>query len=115
ESEAAAEALAQRQPPRAVDAAAERGVDDELHAAGLVEESLRHDALGGGDDAEGALAFIEILRQLLRGLGRDAGVVLGPARISSFFPDSTDRLRKLSRPRGTLSEPERDAGRRALS
>ena len=40
EVEAAAEALAQRQAPGAVDAAAEGRVDDELHAARLVEEAL---------------------------------------------------------------------------
>ena len=44
EVERAAEALAQRQAPGAVDAAAERRVDDELHAAGFVEEALEHDA-----------------------------------------------------------------------
>ncbi len=40
EIEGAAEALAQRQSPGAVDAGAEGGVENELHAAGLVEESL---------------------------------------------------------------------------
>ena len=49
EVEGAAELLAQRQAPGAVDARAERRVDDELHAAGLVEEAL-------GDDAASASA-----------------------------------------------------------
>ena len=40
EVELAAEALAQRQAPRLVDAAAERRVQHELHAARLVEEAL---------------------------------------------------------------------------
>ena len=44
EVELAAEALAQRQPPGAVDAAAEGRMDDQLHAAGFVEEALEHDA-----------------------------------------------------------------------
>ena len=43
EIELAAEALAQRQAPGAIDAAAERRVDDELHAARFVEEALEHD------------------------------------------------------------------------
>ena len=43
EVEGAAEALAQRESPGAVDAAAEGRVDDELHAAGLVEEALEDD------------------------------------------------------------------------
>ena len=45
EIELAAEALAQRQAPGAVDAAAEGRMDDELHAAGLVEEALEHDGV----------------------------------------------------------------------
>ncbi len=45
--EAAAEALAQGQPPGAVEAAAERGMDDQLHAARFVEETLEDDALLG--------------------------------------------------------------------
>ncbi len=40
EAEPDAEALAQGQAERAVDAAAKRRVHDELHAAALVEESL---------------------------------------------------------------------------
>src|SRR6185437_14871898 len=42
EVERAAEALAQRQPPGAVHPAAEGRVDDELHAARLVEEALEN-------------------------------------------------------------------------
>ena len=40
EVERAAEALAQRQAPGAIDARAERRVQDQLHAAGFVEEAL---------------------------------------------------------------------------
>ena len=47
EVERAAEALAQRQAPGAVDAAAEGRVDDELHAARLVEEALEHHVVAG--------------------------------------------------------------------
>ena len=45
EIELAAESLAQRQAPRLVDAAAERRVQHELHAAGFVEEPLEHQRL----------------------------------------------------------------------
>ena len=45
EIELAAEALAQREPPRAIDAAAERRVDHELHAARFIEEALEHDGV----------------------------------------------------------------------
>ena len=44
EVERPAEALAQRQSPGAIDARAERSVDDELHAAAFVEEALGDDA-----------------------------------------------------------------------
>ena len=43
EIERAAESLAQREAPRAIDAAAERRMDDELHAARLVEEALHRE------------------------------------------------------------------------
>ena len=43
EIEGAAKSLAQRQAPGTVHAAAERGMDDELHSAGLIEESLEND------------------------------------------------------------------------
>ena len=48
EIEGAAEALAQRQAPGAVDARAEGRVEDELHAAGFVEEALGHHVRGCG-------------------------------------------------------------------
>jgi hypothetical protein len=43
EAESAAEALSQCETPCAIDSAAERGMEDELHSAGLVEEALGHD------------------------------------------------------------------------
>ena len=42
EVERAAEALAQRQAPRPIDARSERRMQDELHAAGFVEKPLGH-------------------------------------------------------------------------
>src|SRR6185369_2748183 len=45
EAEAATEALAQRQPPGAIDATAERRVNHQLHAAALVEEALQNHTL----------------------------------------------------------------------
>ncbi len=65
EVELAAEALAQREPPRAVDAAAERRVDDELHAARLVEEALEHDRLLRRQRAERGARRGEVLDDLL--------------------------------------------------
>ncbi len=60
EIEGAAEALAQRQAPGAVDARAEGRVDHQLHAAGFVEEALGDDAAGGGHGAEGGVAGLHI-------------------------------------------------------
>ena len=73
EVESGAEALAEGESPGAVEAASERGVDDQLHAAGLVEEALGDEFLVGGDDAEHALALLDVGDDLLGGLrGRAA-------------------------------------------
>src|SRR3989454_11228943 len=66
EIEALAELLAQSEAPGAVDAAAERRVQHELHAARFVEEALEHQRLRGRNGAERALALAEIGRDLLR-------------------------------------------------
>ena len=60
EVELPAEALAQGQPPGLVDAAAERRVQHQLHAAGFVEEPLEHERLLRRDDAERAAALGEV-------------------------------------------------------
>ena len=77
EAEAAAEALAQREPPGAVDAPAERGVQDELHAAALVEEALEDDALLRRHGAEHAPAVGDVLGDLHRGFAGRADLVAG--------------------------------------
>ena len=76
EVELAAEALAQRQSPGAVDAAAERRVDHQLGAAGFVEEALEHDGRLGRQYAERGLGGGEVVGQLLRGGGRRAAPTL---------------------------------------
>ena len=52
EIELATEALAQREPPGAIDATAIRRMHDELHATGLVEEALEHDGVVRGQATE---------------------------------------------------------------
>ena len=76
EVEALAEFLAQREAPRAVDAAAEGRVQHELHAARLVEEALERDAIHSRHDAEAALRFREVLGDLLGRGARHAVVAL---------------------------------------
>src|SRR5215472_133593 len=61
-----AEALAQRKTPGFIDAATERRVDDELHAATLVEEALGDDGLLRGNRAENRAACDEIFDNLFR-------------------------------------------------
>ena len=65
EIEFAAEALAEREAPGPVDAAAIGGVDHELHAACLVEEALEDQRLAGRQRAERAMRRAEIVDDLL--------------------------------------------------
>ena len=73
EVELAAETLAQGEPPGLVDAAAERRVQHELHAAGLVEEPLEHERVLRGNHPERAPAFGEVRRDLFGGLLLETG------------------------------------------
>ena len=70
EIERAAEAFAQREPPGFIDAAAERSVDHELHAAALVEEALGDDRLLSWNRSEDCAACDYVFYDLL-----GAGVV----------------------------------------
>ena len=67
EVELAAEPLPEREAPGPVYPASEGGVDDELHAAGLVEEPLGDDGVLGGEGAEQALGLAEVLDELVGG------------------------------------------------
>ncbi len=82
EVELAAEALAEREAPRLVDAAAERRVQDELHAARLVEESFQNERLLRRDRAERCARVGEIGDGLLRRRRRGAGFILEPGGCS---------------------------------
>ena len=89
EIELPAEALAQRQAPRLVDAAAERRVQHELHAAGFVEEALEDQRVLRRDDAERRPRVGEIGDGLLGGEPIDAGLVGQPVD-----DDASDRRRR---------------------
>src|SRR5437016_11849831 len=70
EVEAAAEPLAEREAPRAVDPAPEGRVQHQLHPARLVKEALQHQRLLRRDNPEDLLRRLEILDHLARrGLG----------------------------------------------
>ena len=72
EVEAAAEAFAEGEAPGFVDAAAEGCVEDELHAAAVVEEALGDDGGFGGDGSEDGAAGDDVGDELLRSAGADA-------------------------------------------
>ena len=65
EIEAAAEALAQRQSPGFVDAAAEGRVNDQLHPAAFVEEALGDDGVLRGHGAQHGAALQDVFDRLL--------------------------------------------------
>src|ERR1700733_4322324 len=66
EIEGTAKPLPQRESPRLVDAAAERGVNYQLHSAALVEETLGDDCFLRRDRSEHRPAGNDILDGLLR-------------------------------------------------
>ena len=80
EVELTAEALAQRKAPRFRDAAAERRVQDELHATRLVEEPLEDERLLRGNHAEHAPSIRQVRDGLLRRRARQSGLLDEPRR-----------------------------------
>ena len=123
EIELTAEAFPQRETPRLVHAAAERGVQHELHPAGFVEEPLEHERLLRRNDAERAAGFGEVRNDLLGcGMG-DARFVDQPLQGRraacleqpiDVCPEIADGARELVAPRGRFAEPERNRRRRAF-
>ena len=124
EVELAAEALAQREAPGLVDAAPERRVQDQLHAARLVEESFEHERVLRRQNAERFPSLGEIRDRLFGGVGRQASFgsqpgddwvrrvrdrcwVRGEAAID-FRAQVADGCGQLVAPAGRLAEPERE-------
>jgi hypothetical protein len=91
EVELAAEALAQRQPPGAVDATAERGMDDELHAACFVKEALQHDSVLGRQAAERGGAGGEIF--ISWSAAGSAMPIASVGQRRAMFPEGSDARR----------------------
>ena len=128
EVEPPAEALAERKSERPVDPAAERGVDDELHAARLVEEPFDDQVLRGRHRAEGGLPGREVVHELPGRFPRDPDLARRPAdgprdarREVRFAGDEPADGLPQPRHRGgegigpgrRLADPERDGGRLA--
>ncbi len=78
--EAHAKALAQRQPPGAIDAPAPGRMKNELHAAGLVEEALGDDFFLRRHGAERGDGFGDVIDDLLGGARRHGNFRDQPAR-----------------------------------
>ena len=123
EVELAAEALAQRQSPRLVDAAAERRVQHQLHPAGLVEEALEDERVLRRQRAERVAAVAAGRPPPARrprcstphsaaSHGRRVGS--GERVAPTTLAEIADRLRQLVAARRRLAEPERQRRRRAL-
>ena len=102
-------------------------MDDELHAARLVEESLEDDRLLRGQSTQRRARRGEIVDELLRGRRCDAAIVrrdsataarrvsrlVGPGDRRSVA-QSRHRVRQLVAARRRLAQPERNGRRLAL-
>ena len=79
EVERPAETLAQGETPGAVDARAERRMNDKLHAAAFIEKSFGDNDVLAGNDAQGALTGVDVFDGLFgaalieRALAREHG------------------------------------------
>ena len=121
EVEGGAESLAQGEAPGAVDAAAERGVDDELHAAALVEEALGDEGGVGGQQAEGLAAGGEVVGDKRSGGRGQGGLVAEPAgdgfaghaageAVFDVGAETADGGGELGGAGGGFAKPERHGG-----
>ena len=121
EVEVQAELLAQPEAERPVDPGAQRRVDDELHAAGLVEEPLEHDVVvSGKHPAQRGPAGVQVVDDQRGGHGVDTRHLLHegdgglpPAGIEPFrhrAPQPGDLFGQLVGAARRLADPERDRG-----
>ena len=83
EIEAAAETLAQCQAPRPIQSAAERRVDDQLHAAGFVEETFHRQRRLRRQQAEFGFRGGQVIDQLSCGGIVEADFVVKPGKCCS--------------------------------
>jgi hypothetical protein len=112
EIEAAAEALAQREAPGAIDARSERRVDHQLHAAAFVEEAFGHHAGIGGHRAERALAGRTYAMPARRPSAIEPAFVGNRAAGGDLRAQCRHLVREFARAPGRFAAPERN-GRRA--
>ena len=120
EIEFATEAFAQREAPCTIDPAAERRMDHQLHAAGLVEKSLEDDGAQRRQHAERCLGSVQVVYQLGRGRPGYADFRLQPFERRcavglrfDFAAQPRNGVRQLVAAARRLAQPKRDAGRLA--
>ena len=122
EIEGRAELLAEGESPGAVNARTEGGVDDELHAAGVVEEALEDDVGVGGDDAEAVAGGANVVDHLAGAVFGQAAFVLDAGdegfgvveTIGDLAAEATRLLGELDGAAGGFAQPEGDGGGRAV-
>ena len=124
EIELAAEALAQRQSPGLVDAAAVRRMDHQLGAAGFVEEAFQREMRLRRQHAEAGELCCGVFGDLLRGGFIELQLRAQPMLERRLAARLQLRLHRLAQPRHAgrqfdaaarrLAQPERDAGRHAF-
>ncbi len=124
EIEGAAEALAQRQPPRTIDAAAVRRMDDQLGTAAGIEDALHDQTLLGGHRAQCRASVCQIIHQLPRRFGRHLQLALQPVARGlvrrgvqprgNLATQARHRRRQLIAATRRFAQPERNVRRRAL-
>src|ERR1700761_4656439 len=122
EVEGAAKALAQRQSPSAIDAAAERRMNNELHAAGFVEKTLEPPSIQRRQRAERRPTRAEVLHDLTcRGLVEPHALHqplerrrrIQPKALLDLLAQIRNRSRQLHAPSRRFTQPKRN--RRWLS
>src|SRR5262249_62073675 len=115
EIELTAEAFSKRERPRFVDAAAEGRMEDELHAAGLIEKTLEHERLLRRNDPQRAAPCNEVARCLFGAALAQSRFLHQPLGVTEVAAQIRHGARHLIASRRRFSEPERNRGRRPLS
>src|SRR4029434_1690011 len=117
-----AEAFSERQAPSAVDSVTPGRVNNQLHAACLVEKAFCDDLRLGRNTPQNRSGFFDIVYNLLGDGARNPCFIGQPAlrlvgirkSLVHFTPKLGYRRGKLPRSGRRFAEPERDAGRQPL-
>src|SRR6266516_1822013 len=114
EIERTTKTFSQCETPGAIDSTAERRVQNELHSARFIEETLDHERLLGGKRTERSISIGKVIGDLLSSFCgephfRDDPLANVPAVAEQFFDlraNIRNSLRKLGGARGRLPKPK---------